>query len=77
MLYVEKELHPLGFRTISVKKLGILEKQAVLAHGHYKLLFECICPAHPNIFAMGCPLHHQDIGGSHPVEAAKKILTIT
>ncbi len=70
MTYAERELQPLGFRTVSRKG----ENEIILSFDHLKLLFECVCPAYPSIKAMGCPLHHEGPGGSWPVDDAKKIV---
>lgn len=74
MTYAEHELQLLGFRlsATEVDSVGI-ERKIVLSHNHLKLQFDCVCPAHPSIKALGCPLHHEGPGGSWPVETAKKL----
>ncbi len=76
MTYAEKELQPLGFHLsdTEVNSLGFARK-IVLSFGHLKLQFDCVCPAYPNIKALGCPLHAHETPspGSWPVEEAKKV----
>jgi len=77
MTYVERELNPLGFQTVSREGYIGLERQVILSFSHLKFQFDCVCPAFPAIRALGCPLHHrEDFGGSWPVEEAKKVAAI-
>lgn len=73
--YAEQELCPLGFQLRSKS-----DKQVVLSLGWFKLQFDCVCPAYPNIKALGCPLHHHETndknGGSWSIEEAKKLVTL-
>ena len=76
MTYAEKELQSFGFRLVSEKRDSVgFEQQVVLAIGHLKLLFDCVCPAYPSTKALGCPLHAHEtsLPGSWPIEHAKKI----
>lgn len=84
MTYAERVLKPLGFNLIEQSVInpserldredirpGIREK-VVLTFSHLKLQFDCVCPSHPHIKALGCPLHHEGLGSSWPVEEAKQ-----
>lgn len=72
--YAEKELQPLGFHLVSEERDALgFARQVVLSLSHLKLLFDCACPAYPNISALGCPLHHDGPGGSWPIETAKRL----
>ncbi|MDE1970794.1 MAG: hypothetical protein KGI50_04455 [Patescibacteria group bacterium] len=74
MTYAERELLPLGFRRVETATPDTRSAaRVILSIGCLKLLFECACPAFPNIIAMGCPLHHEGLGGSHEIEQAKKL----
>ncbi len=73
MTYVEKELQPLGFLLVRQDERHGVVTSVVLAIKHLNLVFNCGCPAYPNIRALGCPLHHDGPGGSWPVEDAKSI----
>ncbi len=73
MTFAERILAPLG-RKLVAKTGNPFEKQVVFSIGHLKLQFDCVCPAYPDIKAMGCPLHHEGPGGSWPITDAKKII---
>ena len=76
MTYAEAVLLPLGFRSVGSEEHRAGWKQRiVLSISHLRLQFDCVCPAYPNIKALGCPLHHNGPGGSWPVEEAKRVPT--
>lgn len=62
MFYALEQLAPLGFSLVTGN-----DRQIVLQLGHTQLVFDCACPAYPEIKAMGCPLHHAGRGSSSPV----------
>ena len=68
MTHVEQELKPFGFNLVESSQAKV-----VLSISHLKLQFDCVCPAYPNIKALGCPLHSTSPGSSWPVEEAKRI----
>lgn len=73
--YAERELKPHGWsrHESDTTKTGRNDKEVRLRRGHLILLFECVCPAYPDIVALGCPLHHSGVGDSSPVIEAKRI----
>jgi hypothetical protein len=70
--YAEKELVPLGYKLLIRNE----DSQIVLAIGHTKVRFDCACPMHPQIRALGCPLHHDGPGDSFAVDDARRIARI-
>ena len=70
--YLEREL---GVRGRLEVGFGAVKDRLTITVRGERIEIECVCPAHPHITAMGCPLHHYGPGGSWPVEHLKAALT--
>jgi len=74
--YAERKLLPLGFKIVGIEESCFFTQKIIFSIGHLKFQFDCICPAYPNIKALGCPLHHEGKGGSWPIMEAIKIAAL-